>query len=134
MPDPTFGNLRDYFLHLRRVVSQNGLTQQVYALRLISIASNRADIIIDRQKFVFPNGATLHGYENVIFANGEIRRLGYSYAYTHPDGFYFRYDKDPDRARLPAHPLTHLHARAEEPRFPTHETCLDELIPFIQAF
>lgn len=133
MPDPTFRNLRDYFLHLRRIVSQNGLTQQAYALSLVSIAPNRADILIDRQKFVFPNGATLHGYENVIIADGSIKRLGYSYHYQQPDGFYFRYDKDPDRARLPAHSLTHLHARDDKPRFPTHETGIDELIPFIQA-
>jgi hypothetical protein len=29
--------------------------------------------------------------------------------------------------------LTHLHVNADKPRFPTHETGIDELIPFIQA-
>lgn len=124
--------LKAYFQHVRGIVIRAGLYQGAYAIQLNAETNFRGIIYVD-SGVVVPNGGVLRFIERVEIADGDIQRLEYSYAYTHPNGFYFRYDKDPDRARLPAHPLTHLHARAEQPRFPTHETRLDELIPFIQA-
>jgi len=124
--------IRDYLQYVRSVVIQAGFISQAYAIQL-NIETSVRGIIKADQGILFPNGGRLRFLERVEVEAGEIRKIEYSYAYQQPDGFYFRYDKDPDRASRPAHPLAHLHARAENPRFPTHETALDELIPFIQA-
>jgi hypothetical protein len=69
--------------------------------------------------------------ENVVIVNREIERVSYSFDYIRSDSF-FRFDKDPKVVRLD-HPLCHLHAHKEEPRFPTHETSLEEVFQFILA-
>jgi len=43
---------------------------------------------------------------------------------------YFRYEKDPEHAE-PNHPLHHLHVDTKEPRYPTAEVSLEQIIEFL---
>ena len=86
---------------------------------------------------IFLDGAFLRFQEHVMInRDASISRLGYSYHYQRPDGYYFRFDKLEQPVAYPAkrliEPQRHLHVAQSAPRFPTHSTNLAEVLVLIK--
>src|SRR5438132_1185566 len=126
-----FRRITDYYDHIRHVVAKQNMIMASRKILLYQESPYSGDISCKRLDF--PNGAKLEFYENVTIQQGEIYRIQYSFQYIKTDGYYFRYDKAPDRARMPDHAESHLHANQEEPRFITHSTDFEEIFAFIMA-
>jgi len=84
---------------------------------------------------VFKDGSFLRFKEEVQVAKGgSYVLLSYAYHYDTPDGYYFRYEKLRKPHSDPVfEPQRHLHVWQDAPRFPTHSTCLDEILTLIKV-
>jgi hypothetical protein len=125
--------IRPYYNHLKSIVSVKQVTNHEYAVTHTPLPDGLSYYIRTRESnpLTFIDGATLRFREQLVLVNKQIQRIAYSYHYESSDSF-FRYDKDP-KVVNPTHALCHLHAYREEPRFPTHETSLEEVFQFILA-
>ncbi|SRR5258706_3703827 len=130
MPTP-FRRIANYYDHVRSIVAKRNMVHASRKILLDRESLYSGDVTCDHLEF--PSGAILKFYENVTIHDGEIYRLQYSFQYKRPDGYYFRYDKDPNRARMPDHAECHLHVNNEEPRYITHETNFEEIFTFVMA-
>jgi hypothetical protein len=129
-----FESVREYHAYLRSIVAQANLIEQSFAIQLKEYGKKKApEIFVDGTKFIFQDRAFLRCYESLRMEKGVVIRERYAYHYERPDGFYFRYDKDPLRAQPIIHERLHLHVNAESPRFPTHETDFEQIFRFILA-
>lgn len=90
---------------------------------------------------VFCDGATLEIGETLGLQNGSLFLHKYTYQYKKEDVIYFRYDKHKannissnmtEQDWEYYHPLCHLHAVNEEPRYRTHETNFCEIFNMIR--
>lgn len=104
-----------------------------------SIQSNRVRSVPQAEKDktgVLYKDACFDFIEEVsVTSDGNIKRLRYVYdfeCWNTSKKLSFRYDKDPN-LRRPDHPLHHLHANSEEPRYPTAEVSLDQIIEFLHT-
>ncbi|MBI2900328.1 MAG: hypothetical protein HYY17_09090 [Planctomycetes bacterium] len=86
----------------------------------------------DPRELLFPNGSTLRLRAAFSKEKKEWKLREYSFHFVPSDGKpWFRYDLDPDRAQRMCHPLAHLHVGEDDPRFPTGERDLLELLRFL---
>jgi hypothetical protein len=126
--------IQDYHTHVRQRVARSGKSDDWNAVRIIPVG--RAEGAI-RGELQFNDGAVLRFTENIVIdATGTIDRPIYSYQYQRVDNnisFYFRYDRDPERAKPVIHEECHLHVNEEGLRFKTHVTAFDEVFDFIVA-
>ena len=83
---------------------------------------------------VFRDGSYLRFKEEIRIENGSYVLLSYAYHYERPDGYYFRYEKLKEPHADPVfEPQCHLHVCQDAPRFPTHSTCLAEVLGLIET-
>ena len=125
---------QDYYNQLKSIITHPKVTNHHFAVQIIHDTQNRDKAIVltrPNHDLRFVDGAVLRFKEDILLVSREIKRLTYSYHYERENTF-FRYDKDPSVIRT-NHALCHLHAHNEEPRFPTHETSLEEVFQFILA-
>lgn len=126
-----FRNLREYHDYLIKLIASNGLHSDVHRVKYALGTRNKSSISSEPH-LTFSDGATLRFIEVVELDDRSIKRLKYSYHFER-NGYFFRYDKDPDRARPYCHHETHLHANQENVRFITHETSFEEVFKFIMT-
>lgn len=141
MTSPTyFRNFRAYWKHVRRIISsQSAVTNTYHALEHAEykVAGTSHYVLKTRPQYPlqFNDGSHLRFKETVEFASGNVNHIDYSIGYTRPDGFFFRYDKDPSIVRYPEHALCHLHVypNDRQPRLITHSTNIVEVFSLVIA-
>jgi hypothetical protein len=129
-----YKNNQDYYNQLKGIISHPKVTNHHFAVQIIHDSQNRDKAVVwtrPNHPLTFIDGAILRFTEDIVFVNREIERIEYSYHYVR-ENIFFRYDKDPAVIRTD-HALCHLHAHQEEPRFPSHDTSLEEVFQFILA-
>ncbi|MBC7813859.1 MAG: hypothetical protein H7175_22075 [Burkholderiales bacterium] len=122
--------LRSYHDEIIRLVAIQGLMGEVHRIKYQPQPDSSALIKSESPHITFSDGAYLRFAELVVAEGRSIKRLKYSYHYER-EGYFFRYDKDLERARPYCHHETHLHANQENVRFITHETSFEEVFNFI---
>jgi hypothetical protein len=78
----------------------------------------------------FPDGARLKVHEKVRIDGTTTIREVYSYSYRRPQGYFFRFDKEPSSDLL-WKPVCHLHVVTSLPHFPSPCVSLPEVLDFI---
>jgi hypothetical protein len=129
-----YNDIKAYYNFLKSMISHPKVTNHHHIVRVVVDKRNQnaGTVFTPRhQPLLFADGASLSLQEDILLVNREIQRVKYSYHYERGNDF-FRYDKDPSVVRVD-HSLCHLHAHQEEPRFPSHETSLEEVFQFIIA-
>jgi len=85
-----------------------------------------------RDPLLLNMGGTLSFSIQIEISSGNVEYTNYVYEYK-KNGYFFRYDKT-DRGYIKySHEVCHLHANAEEPRYPTHSITLEEILGFISG-
>ena len=129
-----FKTVQEYWDHLRHILAQKGFVSESHKIQLSPISKRkRVEGVITADNITFQDGATLRFLESVAIENDVVEFLEYSYHFENTER-YFRYDKDPKRARGLAHPECHLHVSGHNDiRYVTHETNFTEVFDFIIA-
>jgi hypothetical protein len=132
-----FRDIGEYHRSVVSKVATSGMDSLLLGLHQIKLSVDeryKDTGLIFAEQLIFPDNATLRVAERVnVTQIGEVVRLSYSFQYIRDNGYYFRYDKDPDAANPPHHAESHLHVIQEEPRYITHSTSFDEVFDFIVA-
>ena len=131
-----FRVVTDYLDHIRTRAFHGGCTNVRQAIKYVK-GQGRTKGVVLADALTFKAGGSLRLLEEVeIDADGHVSRNRYSYHYERQDDagtFFFRYDKNPATVRPIVHEECHLHVIRDEPRYKTHETCLEEVLDFILA-
>jgi len=121
-----FDDVKAYHTYIRGIANKADLIAESYKIKI-----NPKSGHISAEGFAFDDGGILSFFELVQVQSREIYRLEYAYDYQ-KNGFFFRYEKDPKRAKGFIHPECHLHVNGhDEIRYLTHEVSFEEVFYFI---
>jgi hypothetical protein len=129
-----FRTVEAYREYLRHIVAKSGFPTESHNIRRIPISKDiRTEGLIRTDSIIFRDGAFLRFEEKINIDSGTVKRLSYAYHFERAT-YYFRYDKDPLRARGLAHAENHLHVSGHDDiRYLTHEMNFEEVFEFILA-
>jgi hypothetical protein len=129
-----FRDIYEYYADIVRIVSNADLDSETHKIDARPISRyEKLRGKIAGENIEFSDHATFEFFEQIEIRDGKVFQIEYSYQYVQSDGFYFRYDKDPENDRPPLHPECHLHVNLEDIRYKTHSTNFGEVFEFILA-
>ncbi len=130
----TFRTINEYHDYVKNLVGRSGCSDDWSSIKFK--AEDRHSGMVKADLLTLKDGSTLRFAEDlVIGSTGDMERPLYSYEYRYgtDNALYFRYDRDPKRAKPVVHEECHLHVNAENPRFKTHAASFEEVFAFIVA-
>lgn len=135
---PIFHSIVEYFRHVQNKINSNSSYFRAWPIAKIDKYDRMSGLIfIDSIEFIsneFAADARFRFQEDVTIEDGIVIRRSYAYEYYWSENgvpLYFRYERDPERARPFVHEELHLHANRDAPRFITHATSFDQVFDFI---